>query len=334
MPNVSFPILFIVILFCWSCNNGGTSSGLRGYTGVPNEVIVVMNNAEWKGALGDIVKKKLRESVFGLPQPEARFDLVNISASKFNNLFRPHRNLIIFEIDEKNPGIEYKRNVWANGQLLIRISGKTKGDYIKIFNEHADELTNLIETQEINRLRNRNKKFGSKTLCDKIFDHYKYRLKLQKDAYIATEQEDVLWMRIERERPLGGYQHQISQGLIVYTYPYTDTLMFTKGRILAVRDSILKKYIPGGRPKSYMKTSHKLYEPAIREVSFKGMFAVETRGLWNMENDFMGGPFYSLTFFDEKNNRMITAEGYVFAPQFDKRNFLLEVEAIVKSIEI
>ena len=60
---------------------------------------------------------------------------------------------------------------------------------------------------------------------------------------------------------------------------------------------------------------------------------MEIRGLWRMENDFMGGPFISLTCLDEKNNTLITAEGYVFAPQFDKLLYLHEVEAMVKSIK-
>jgi hypothetical protein len=30
---------------------------------------------------------------------------------------------------------------------------------------------------------------------------------------------------------------------------------------------------------------------------------------------------------------VVTAEGYVFAPKFDKREYLREVEAVVKSME-
>ena len=45
----------------------------------------------------------------------------------------------------------------------------------------------------------------------------------------------------------------------------------------------------------------------------------------------MGGPFVSITTLDTKNSRMITIDGYVFAPEFDKREYLREVEAIIKS---
>ena len=73
--------------------------------------------------------------------------------------------------------------------------------------------------------------------------------------------------------------------------------------------------------------------PSYEEFSFKGGFAAEVRGLWRMENDFMGGPFYSLTFYDEPNTRLITVEGYAYAPYFDKRPYMREIEGIVKSVE-
>ena len=50
-----------------------------------------------------------------------------------------------------------------------------------------------------------------------------------------------------------------------------------------------------------------------------------------MENGFMGGPFVSLTTLDKKRNRVVTIEGYVFAPKFKKRDYIKEVEAIIYS---
>ena len=60
----------------------------------------------------------------------------------------------------------------------------------------------------------------------------------------------------------------------------------------------------------------------------------ELRGLWRTENAFMGGPFLSYTVLDEKRNRVVTAEGFVFAPSLDKRNYVRELEAIIQSVEI
>ena len=60
------------------------------------------------------------------------------------------------------------------------------------------------------------------------------------------------------------------------------------------------------------------------EVVFNDGFASELRGLWRIEGDYMGGPFYSLTAYDERR-RIATVEGYAYA-FFDKREYMREVE--------
>jgi hypothetical protein len=67
-------------------------------------------------------------------------------------------------------------------------------------------------------------------------------------------------------------------------------------------------------------------------VVFNGGFASELRGLWRIEGDYMGGPFYSLTAYDERSGELVTVEGYAYAPFFDKREYMREVEAIVRSL--
>ena len=48
----------------------------------------------------------------------------------------------------------------------------------------------------------------------------------------------------------------------------------------------------------------------------------------------MGGPFVSLTRIDEMNMQIITIEGFVFAPKYDKRNPLRQLEAMIYSLRL
>ena len=74
--------------------------------------------------------------------------------------------------------------------------------------------------------------------------------------------------------------------------------------------------------------------PAFMNVlNLKNNYTIEIRGLWNVYGDFMGDPFLSLTVLDEKRKRVITVDGYVYAPKFNKRNYLRQVEAILYSLE-
>ena len=53
------------------------------------------------------------------------------------------------------------------------------------------------------------------------------------------------------------------------------------------------------------------------------------KGCWRMKNDKMGGPFISYSWLN--NSNLITVEGYIYAPNFKKLNYLRELEAIIIS---
>jgi len=57
------------------------------------------------------------------------------------------------------------------------------------------------------------------------------------------------------------------------------------------------------------------------------------RGIWESVRDKMGGPFYSYTFITADGKSCITVDGFVYAPQENKRDYLREVEAIVKTVK-
>jgi hypothetical protein len=122
-----------------------------------------------------------------------------------------------------------------------------------------------------------------------------------------------------------------SQGIFIYYYPYTDPDAFEVDNLLDKRDAFLKKNVMGPNAGSYMTTERRFYT-VKKEFLLKERYFVELRGLWKLENGFMGGPFVSLTTLDEENNRVVTVEGFVYAPKGRKRNLLRQVEAILYTL--
>lgn len=330
MKNLFIPFF---ILFIVSCNPD--TNNLPGYSGNSGEMVVVISNNHWNGNTGKAIKEHFEKPQSGLPQPEALFHLVNIPEKSFSKIFQTHRNVFMVDIKSGNePHVEIKKNLWAKEQLVVRISAPDEASFLQLIDKNGTSLAYQYQGKEINRLISRNKKFGSKKLSDEVYEKHGLRLTFQKDAYIATDSSDFMWIRIEHERPLGGYMHQISQGILIYYYPYTDTSQFDPKTLLAVKDSITKKYLPGPVDSAYMATSYQLIMPEYQPAQFKGNYAMEIRGLWRMENAFMGGPFVSLTTLDKKNSRLVTIEGYVYSPQFNKREYIREIEAMIRSLEI
>ena len=50
-----------------------------------------------------------------------------------------------------------------------------------------------------------------------------------------------------------------------------------------------------------------------------------------MRNDAMGGPFVCYVYPDEKNNRLLVAEGFVFSPEEKKRALVRGLEAALQT---
>jgi hypothetical protein len=119
--------------------------------------------------------------------------------------------------------------------------------------------------------------------------------------------------------------------IVAYVVPYTFKEDISVNEILTIRDSIGKKNIPGQFEDTYLMTEH-LYKTVSKEVAVSGKKSIETRGLWIVKNDFMGGPFLSYTFVDKKNHQLIIIEGFSYSPSTKKRDFVFELEAILKTV--
>lgn len=305
-----------------------------GYSGNPNEIVVVTSPEQWKGIVGQSILKPFTDYETVLPQAERKFWVINISEDNFGSLYKTHRNVMIVDIQSGNEErIEFRKSPWSKEQLVCWVYAGSDEDFAELMERKGNDLVYQFHFEEIQRLIDKNTKYGSESIQNQLMSKHKLKITPQKDAYLATDSSNFVWIRLERERPLGGFQHQISQGVMVYYYPYKDTSQLNPQRLLAVKDSVTKKHLPGPSEGSYMAVSKRGELPEWQPVNHKGNYAVQIKGLWRMENNFMGGPFISLTTVDTANQRIVTAEGYVFCPQFDKRDYLYEVEAMIKSLE-
>ena len=191
----------------------------------------------------------------------------------------------------------------------------------------------LFHQAEIDRLIERNKAFGSESLNKTILEKTGLNLTIQDKFQVAVDETEFLWLRLDQSKPLGGYQHTISQGFLIYKRPYRDTADFSDSSLLAWKSEVNKKYVEGPQ-NSYMSVSDRFILPKSKLIIFNDQTAKEIRGLWRMEGYFMGGPFYALAFYNPNNGMQYMVEGYAYAPQFDKAPLIREVEAIAKSVVV
>lgn len=325
-------VLLIVLLVGCKEEEGKPRISSSGHFG---EVVVRCSDGLWKSSTGEALQNALMKNQYGLTQDEPLFNLIQTNERHFKTTFKTYRNIVVINIDTHQitkANLKWRSNVWAKNQLVAEFNCPDIRSCNELIESKDEQLTQYFNQKEIERLISRNKELGNKALAKEIRTKLDLSCALQKDAFLASSSSNHAWIRIERERPVGGYQHQISQGLILYTFEYEDRMQFSDSFLLNQVDSLMLNYVPGPAEGAYMHIDRKNIVPIIKDINYKNTFAREVRGIWRMEKYLMGGPFVAVLMLNEAQNKLILACGYVYAPQFDKREFLRETEAMIKSI--
>lgn len=308
---------------------------LPGYVGKAGEVTVIMDDQYWNGRAGAVVKEFLATPVPGLPQYEPMFDLQRYRHEDFDKFIKPSRNILFVDIRDninyKDPKVQVIREQFAKDQIVVSCTAMTEDEFIEEFKKTAQSIADRINEAELQRLNQYNLTFGNKDIGNYLRNSRGYTLDFYEQCTVTEEHKEFMWVHKVTARPKDQQMHDVQQGILIYEYPYTDDSTFTRQFLIAKRDSVLKKWLPGPDAGSYMTTETRYDEPRLKEFYHNEEYAMEIRGLWKMENAIMGGPFVSLTTYDESRGLIVTVEGFVFAPKFDKREYLREVEAVVKS---
>ena len=320
---------FLLSLFV-SCGNNAKTTHSKS-SGKTAEMIVVTNNdTKWEGQVGETIRAFFNQDYEVLPQPEPLFEMAHISIAQFNStkMLQAHHNIFIIDIDPnaKESTIQARKDVWASPQYVINITAPSEEDFITFFEEKKEVVLGTLMDSEYARLIRTYKEFRDRDIMNSLKKNFKLTMEIPGGYYIAKQFADFAWIRKETKHN--------SQALLIYTYDFVDTLAFDKSRIISFRNALTEEYIPGPTEGSYMVVAEEYSSVIFERIDFKGMFAVRTKGLWRLEGDFMGGPFVSYTFVDEKRNKVITIDGYVYAPNKPKRDLLIQTEALIQSLKL
>ncbi len=302
-------------------------NGLPPSTGGVADVLIIMPNPQWETLLGATLREVLSSSQEGLNQAEPTFDLSQIQHNEFSGLFLKYRKIIrVFVSDTVNTSqIIYRNDIYSTPQIIIELHAKTEAEAVNLLKSKGPSLVEKLRLTERTRII---KAFQSKSNADltkKVADKFGFKLVFPASFYEAKSATNFGWYRLETPK--------YSQGILIYTRPFADSSQLNQSQIIAYRNTITRQYIPGELKDSYMSTDT-VSMPISFVKPFAGSKAIETRGLWKTEGDFMGGPFISYTIHDKANNRIITLEGYVYYPSQDKRDLLMQLEAILHSYEV
>lgn len=304
----------------------GTKALLPNVSGKAGEIIVVMEKGDWEGALGSEVRDLLACECPYLAQSEPLYTLVNVVPSGFVDLFKVHRNIVFVSVNSSAPEqakVDYMKNVWAAPQCLVQVYARSSEAAIDAIKSESGKIVNFIEQAERDRVIANCKLYETKDIAFKVEEvfggspHFPSGYKLRKLT------SDFAWVADEKQ--------YTNQTIFVYKYPASgaeDELSLD--RIVSHRNAILKENVPGMFKNTWMTTST-AFPLSLEYLKYRGRDFAQVRGMWEVENDFMGGPFVSHSFYNKDGDSIIVAEAFVYAPKFDKRQYLRQVESILYS---
>lgn len=319
----AFIALFVAAV---SCSSGKQKALLPNVSGKAGEVIIAMDKDNWEGDLGNEVRYVLGGDTPYLAQKEPLFNLVNVSPTGFADLFRVHRNIVIFSTDSslQEGKVVYRADLWARPQCVIEVSAPDSKTLLNLFRENSDNISGALEQAERDRIIANAKLYEEYGIAEAVrgkisgSPHFPSGYKLRKMT------DDFIWIADDKQYS--------TQGVFIYWYPAEEKENFSKENILAHRNAFMKANVPGMFDNTWMTTST-FIEPTVEFISFRGRQFAQTRGFWEVQNDFMGGPFVSHSFYSRDGKDIIVVEAWVYAPKYDKRQLLRQVESVIYSFE-
>ena len=334
IPTRCSLVVAAFVLALSACEGDGARVALPGKVGAAGELVVVATTEVWEGPAGDTLQAILGQPYPVLPQYEPLMDVVHLEPTLFDRFWKPHRNILVLEvadrIDTQEPSLKFFRNKYSRGQIYMVAKAKSPEALTQILGARGGEMVSLLHAEETSRYADIVALSANEVLARDVQAEWGVLGVWPKDARMVKQTEDFWWVDRQLTRLKGGDNHDIQQGFFIHSEPYVSANQLSLEHVLDRRDELTRKHVSGPTKGSYMATERR-FVPAYEEMEYEGMFALEVRGLWKMENDFMGGPFYSLTLVDEARGRLLTLEGYAYAPYFDKRPYIREVEGLIRT---
>ncbi len=315
-----------------------------------NEVVVICDDNLWESAVGDTLIFYFEAPYPIMPQPEPIFEVRQFSTEDLVEapLRRELRTYVILANLDDPQSISTKmvlndlgeeklrraredsayftsvgRDKWANGQLIVYVFGFGADDLAsKIVKAYPAIATRINEHDRPLIDAGTYLSKESFPIAKRIKEKFGITLKIPGDYRIALDRENFLWIRQDFDAAISN--------ITIMRFPYENATQFQLDGFLSMRDR-MGLMVEGTTVGSFMQSNREDLPIYLYKKELDGHYAVEGRGVWELTEDFLGGPFVTYAIADSSEILMIDA--FVHAPGKDKRNYVQRLEHIVSSLK-
>ena len=311
-----------------------------------SEIVVVADQSVWDGNIGDTIRSYFASAYMVLPQPEPLFDLRHFTPEQLNA--DPYRKqlrnyLIVANLgaqgsetkallqedlglkDNTQNGTKVGKNKWAGDQTLVYIFAENADLLSKTIVAAYPGATERFHLSDIQVLEASTYQSGeNKDLNDQVAKNFGLNMRIPGDYFLAMDDENTLWLRKETEF--------LSSNIMIHKFKYEDQKQISKEGIKTLRND-LGYFVKTQIDSTYMRINDRDLPMIVRNIPLKYP-GIQARGIWEIENDYMGGPFVSYAFVKPESDTAYFIDGFIHAPGKDKRRYMQHLEHVMQSTKI
>ena len=319
--------LFVAVVLLAAGCGGSNSTYKYNSQGAPYEIVVVADHDVWNGPAGDSLRGVFNRQFPMINREETSFDVLRVLPSGFKKLNMRHRNVMLLTVDpaRTEASLGVAKDTYAHPQIILSASAPDAASLAALMNEKRDDIMLLLENAEKDRDVADARSNTPAQIASLIKEKFGFEMSTGPGYTVRSESEDFLWLSYEMPTS--------SQGIVIYTYPFSAEQDFDKETLLARRDWFVAR-IPGENPGSHMATNSDFIDLIYKKID--GRQWAELQGFWRVEGDFMGGPYRNFSTLDAANKRVIAIDFYVFSPdpRLSQRNYIKQLEHFIYTVKI
>lgn len=354
MRYLLYSIIVIFIVVCSSCNEDiRKSTGVKpGSFGVLNEVIAVADKEDWNTMIGDTFQYYFASAYPLMPTPEPFFDIrhfskENLDAEPLRKQLRTYVVLCNLNDDESAVTKMVKQDLgedrfmkirktgeqktslgkdkWARGQIIVYILGRDEDELAANIRENFSAVAKRIHLHSKEQLQARvyanNINLG---LSSRMKEEFGIDIRIPSDyKKLPKIDNDFTWLRKDTKKAI--------LNIAIKKMPYENEEQLSKDYLKELTDEFGTNV--DAEDINNILVINDVDLPVFeytREIN--GRYVKEIRGIWEMTKDFDGGPFGSYMLHNKKAGEIVFITTFVYAPGTSKRDYMQELEYLVKSI--
>ncbi len=317
----NFLIIFIALVSLSSLSSCVTDDYVAPSTGAPYELVVFANGDVQRTAAMDTLEAALQKEVMWINRSEPMFDFIVMPRSSMRTMAKKHRNLLVLTIDStlKRNTMIADTNVYSQGQVLIHVASPSVDSMSTYIWKHRNVLSGIYHKYERERFIRRVQKYNEKGIEKAVENKFGFSMRIPRGYRVKADKPGYMWLGFETRTG--------SVNIFIYKFktPPTGEDWLIDERNIAI------KQVPGPSEGSFA-TTEMMFRPETTLQDINGRSWYQTRGLWKVQNDFMGGPF--INYVTKVGDEYLALDMFLQAPDPNEkqRNYMRQLESLPLTI--